>query len=193
MGRPKMLFPWKNTSVLGHVISSWSHMSAGQIAVVCAANDAAINVELDSLKFPRQNRIVNPDSSRGMFSSVQCVAGWSGGQASLTHWAIVLGDQPHLRPGTLEALINFAAQHPGKICQPAHQSHARHPVFLPKMEFMRLPGSNAGTLKEFLQSLSAQPALIELNDPGLELDLDIPADYEKALQLLPPSERNLSC
>ncbi len=185
MGRPKMLLPWKQTTVLGHLIGLWTRLPVMQIAVICAADDAAINVELDRLKFPLENRIVNPSPTGGMFSSVQCAARWPGWQTSLTHWAIALGDQPHLKSETLQALIDFAAQQPGRICQPSWRGHARHPVLLPGAAFQRLAGSKAETLKEFLQSMADELALIGINDPGLELDLDVPADYEIAFQRLP--------
>ena len=95
MGKPKLLLPWGRTSVLGHLIKQWKALGAKQIAVVCAPDDGAMRVELDRLGFPVQDRIINPAPDRGMFSSIQCAAQWSGWQAALTHWAIVLGDQPH--------------------------------------------------------------------------------------------------
>ncbi|HZQ47776.1 MAG TPA: nucleotidyltransferase family protein, partial [Verrucomicrobiae bacterium] len=177
MGRPKMLLPWGKTTILGHLIGLWTKLPANQIAIICAANDTAINDELDRLEFSRENRIVNPDPARGMFSSVQCAARWPGWHPSLTHWAIALGDQPHLQPGTLEALVGFAAQHPGRICQPARHDHPRHPVLLPETAFRKLADSNSETLKEFLQPLVVELSLVEVNDPGLELDIDVPADY----------------
>ena len=183
MGRPKMLLPWGETTVLGHLIALWSRLPAEQIAVVCAPADAAITAELDRLRFPVANRIVNPDPSRGMFSSIQCAARWPGWRAALTHWAIVLGDQPHLRPATLAALADFAFRHPGNICQPVRGGHARHPVVLPAEVFAALQDSNDETLKQFLKRKSANVRRVELDDPGLDLDLDCPADYEKALRL----------
>jgi len=183
MGRPKMLLPWGETTVLGHLIALWSRLPAEQIAVVCAPADAAITAELDRLQFPAANRIVNPDPGRGMFSSVQCAACWPGWSAALTHWAIILGDQPHLRPATLVTLADFATRHPGKICQPVRRGHPRHPVILPADAFAALKDSNGETLKQFLQRKSANVQLVELDDPGLDLDLDHPTDYEKALRL----------
>jgi CTP:molybdopterin cytidylyltransferase MocA len=96
-----------------------------------------------------------------------------------------LGDQPHLLPATLRALLDFARRKPENICQPGRAGRARHPVFLPKTAFQKLGGSKDATLKEFLDQMRAKVRLIELDDPGLDLDLDCPADYEKALRLSP--------
>jgi CTP:molybdopterin cytidylyltransferase MocA len=167
--------------VLGHLVAQWQGAGAGQTAIVCAAGDRAIELELDRLAFPAAHRIFNPAPERGMFSSIQCAAQWPAWQKALTHFAIVLGDQPHLRQTTLQALVRFTAAHPAQICQPSRAGRLRHPVFLPRAAFLDLAQSRAGHLKEFLASFHI--ALCELDDPGLDLDLDAPADYEKALAL----------
>ena len=282
MGRPKLLLPWGETSVLGHLIKQWHSLGAKQIAVVCAAGDNAIQAELDRLGFPArvshspprearagerrpfsqacsvvrgrpplqvsarigamdlgeqtdpspcplpfgrgegehptlgtrmevpgkrpgkwarsrpvtasehvvgakgtpaQDRIINPAPERGMFSSIQCAAQWPGWEAALTHWALVLGDQPHLRPQTLRQVLDFSASHPTKVCQPARRGHGRHPVLLPRTVFRQLARSTATTLKEFLVARSREAALCEADDPGIELDIDRPEDYAKAIEL----------
>ena len=180
MGRPKMLLPWAGTSVLGHLVAQWQAAGAGQVAIVCAAGDRAIQRELDRLAFAAAHRILNPAPERGMFSSIQCGARWPGWDSGLTHFGIVLGDQPHLRQATLAALAAFAAAHPAQVCQPSRAGRPRHPVFLPRSAFLGLGPSPAGQLKEFLAS--GDTAACELDDPGLDLDLDCPADYENALR-----------
>src|SRR5437868_3705961 len=76
MGQPKLLLPWGRTSVLGHLIEQWNRLGAEQLAVVSAADDAAIHAELERRGFPSKNRIYNPDPDRGMFSSIQSAANW---------------------------------------------------------------------------------------------------------------------
>lgn len=183
MGRPKMLLPWGATSVLGHLIGQWQTLGAAQIAVVCAVGDAAVPEELRHLGFPVDHCIVNPTPESGMFSSIQCAAHWLGWKPSLTNWAILLGDQPHLRPETLRALLEFAAARPEKICQPSRAGRPRHPVLLPAATFAQLKNSSAENLKQFLQTQAADLALCEMEDPGLDMDIDQPSDYERALQM----------
>jgi molybdenum cofactor cytidylyltransferase len=101
----------------------------------------------------------------------------------LTHWAISLGDQPLVRFDTLERLLAFATAHPREVCQPARAGRGRHPVWLPARVFARLPESDAADLKQFLVDQGAPPARCEIDDAGLDLDLDEPADYERALRL----------
>jgi molybdenum cofactor cytidylyltransferase len=183
MGRPKLLLPWNQTSVLGHLIEQWRTLEAEQIAVVCAPGDVAVRAELDRLSFAQENRIGNPAPERGMFSSIQCAAQWPGWQASLTHWAIVLGDQPHLQPNTLRRMLDSSAAHPARVCQPARRGHGRHPVLVPQRQFQQLAASTAATLKEFLAATPQGIALCEVDDPGLEVDIDRPEDYAKAVDL----------
>jgi len=189
MGKPKLLLPWGGTSVLGHLIGQWQALRAGQIAAVWATGDQAVGAELDRLDFPRVNRVVNPTPERGMFSSIQCAARWDGWHAELSHWVIVLGDQPHLRENTLRALIDFAGARSNQVCQPSRRGRPRHPVVVPKTIFAELEVSRAETLKEFLQTLPSGAALCEWDDPGLDFDVDTPADYEQALRLFLESRR----
>ena len=183
MGKPKLLLPWLGTSVLGHLIQQWRALRAKQITVVCAPANRAIQAELDRLGFPAENRIYNPTPERGMFGSIQCAARWPGWQTALTHWAIVLGDQPHLQPQTLRRVLDFSAAQPAKVCQPARHGQGRHPVLLPQTQFRQLAGSTAATLKEFLAARPREVTFCEVDDPGLEVDIDRPEDYHKALDM----------
>lgn len=184
MGRPKMLLPWGATSVIGHLIEQWQTLSAAQIAVVSAAGDQAIHAELDRVGFPAEARIANPSPGLGMFGSIRCAARWRQWKPNLTHWAVVLGDQPHLRSETLRALIEFVGAHPANICQPTYQGRRRHPVVLPAHSFRQLPECPETDLKQFLLGYAHEIELCPLDDPGLDLDMDRPEDYTLALGLV---------
>jgi CTP:molybdopterin cytidylyltransferase MocA len=148
---------------------------------VCAADDRTIDAELDRLSFSQENRIRNPNPHLGMFSSIVSAATWSGWQPSITHWIIVLGDQPHLLTDTLDKLLNFAQEHSRQVCQPVRNGKRRHPVVLPKTVFLSLAESQAADLKDFLAG--QEVAGCECDDPGLDLDIDRPEDYQRALAL----------
>ncbi|HVM51123.1 MAG TPA: nucleotidyltransferase family protein [Candidatus Acidoferrum sp.] len=190
MGAPKLLLPWGKTTVLGHVVGQWRGLGAKQVAVVCARGDTGIAAEMRRLGARAALRILNPAPDRGMFSSVRCAARWRGWLPGLTHWAIVLGDQPLVRADTLRELLAFSAARPEMICQPAHAGHGRHPVVLPRAALRALARSESPTLKAFLQARASDVAWFAADDPGLELDIDRPEDYARALELARNEELN---
>jgi molybdenum cofactor cytidylyltransferase len=179
MGRPKLLLPWGETSIIGHLLAQWRELEARQIAIVCRRADKPLAAELRRVGFPPRHRIVNPDPQRGMFSSIVCAARWKGWDASLTAWVIALGDQPHLRMETLRALLSFYRRHPQSICQPAFEGRRRHPVLLPRDAFLELRHTGASTLKDFLQQSTFPHMECPIKDSGLSRDLDFPKDYER--------------
>ena len=141
-----------------------------------------MEAELARLGVSKQDHIINHRAQEGMFSSVRCAAQWSGWSELTTHFVIALGDQPHLRRETLEALMDFATAHPDKICQPGREGHGLHPVVLPRKYFKKLVGTSAETLQgDLLQLIGAKNVeLMETDDAGADLDIDSPEDYEKA-------------
>ena len=177
MGRPKLLMPWRETTVIGQIIFTWRELRAAQIVVVMRPDDAMLSAELDRLGFPEGNRILNPRPDQGMFSSVLCAANWPGWQKEIAAWAIVLGDQPHLNQQGLQKLVAFEAQHLDKISQPAVGGRIGHPVILSQMAFDELKRTKAATLKEFLKLRTASCVQFEMADPGVLLDMDTPEDY----------------
>jgi CTP:molybdopterin cytidylyltransferase MocA len=181
MGQPKLVLPWCQTTIIGHLISIWREVGASVIAVVCSAANGPLQAELDRLGFPAAQRIINPDATRGMFSSVQCAAAWSGWGEAITHVGVALGDQPQIPRETLRRLLEFAAANPSSICQPSLEGRARHPIVLPRAILGRLARSDGPTLKDFLQSEQASRLLLETLEEALNIDLDTPNDYNKAL------------
>ena len=179
MGQPKLLLPWRGTTVIGHLLSQWQELGAAQIAVVLRADDQALAAELDRLDFSRQDRVVNLQPERGMFSSIVCAANWSGWQTNISNWAIVLGDQPHLQPTTLRQLLEFSAEHPAAICQPESGGKAGHPVIFPRLAMAELKNSPAPTLKDYLQLTPLLRGQCSVNDSGVSLDMDTPEDYKR--------------
>jgi molybdenum cofactor cytidylyltransferase len=182
MGRPKLLLPWSGTSIVGHLIQTWRSIGANRVCVVLAGDDADLSIELDRLGVLSADRILNPSPERGMFSSIQCASRWFASAERSAHGAIVLGDQPHLRLATVKSLVQHATEHPDDVCQPCYQGRSRHPVIIPAPLFARLAHSQANSLKEALAQ--CRVSLCACEDPGLDLDIDTPEDFQKAMLLV---------
>jgi len=178
MGRPKLLLPWRDTTVIGAILRQWRELGAAQITVVHRPNDASLAAEMDRLGLPAHARIENPQPERGMFSSIVCAANWPGWRTEISSWAVTLGDQPHLDSDTLRQLLAFHSAHAGAICQPEFGGHTRHPVILPRVAFALLKGPRAATLKDFLKQIAVPRVQCAMTDAGLALDMDTPEDYK---------------
>jgi molybdenum cofactor cytidylyltransferase len=183
MGQPKLLLPWGQTTVIDHLVQTWTQLGASQIATVCAIEANPLTAELDRIGLPTANRIVNPTPESGMFSSIQSAANWEGWNPELTHWVITLGDQPHLKVASLQTLLDFGARNLDRICQPMRGERRKHPVLLPKYFFHQLKDSNDGDLKIFLLQHASNLSGFESPDAGLDFDMDTPEDYERVKSL----------
>jgi molybdenum cofactor cytidylyltransferase len=183
MGEPKLLLPWNGTSVLGHLLNQWRCFNPQQIAVVMASGDKSIPRELEGLCADDVFRIVNHHPEQGMFSSIKAAASWQEWSPAITHWALSLGDQPQVRRQTLERLLMEGSKCPERICQPARNGRPRHPVLLPLQHLRQLASAPEENLKQFLAARSEARHVFESDDAGLDIDLDYPADLERAQAL----------
>lgn len=181
MGQPKLLLPWGHRSILSHLLEQWRVLGALQTTVVIGASQSPIAAELSRLSVREADRIINPDPSQGMFSSIQCAARWPGWKAELTHWVLSLGDQPHVHLDTLHHLLDVASLYPEKICQPARLGRPKHPILFPKSEFLELAHSSSPDLKSHLALRPNRRQWFDCEDAGLDFDIDQPADYQRAL------------
>jgi len=184
MGYPKPLLPWGGTTVIKYLLGQWKQLGSDQVVVVCAEANSAVSEELNRIGFPVTNRVINPVPERGMFSSIQYAARWRDWRTAMTHWAVTPGDQPQIQLPTLRRLIGFAAEHRERICQPRIRGRPRHPVILPRNLFLLLADACDQNLRQFLERHRHYQEWCEMDDPGLDLDIDTPADYDRALKLL---------
>jgi molybdenum cofactor cytidylyltransferase len=180
MGRPKLALPWGETTIIGHLISTWRQLKVDQIAVVCASENEPVHAALDRIAFPASQRIINPVPLRGMFSSIQSAAAWAGWNEQISHFVIALGDQPGISATSLQAQLDFAVRHPNVVCQPMHEGRRCHPVVLPRSVFEQVTRSEKETFREFLEPFKR--ACVQLDDKQLADDIDRPEDYERAIE-----------
>ena len=177
MGRQKLLLPWYDSTVLGHLITVYRALPTSQIAAVCTKGDSAVEAELERNAVPARNRIENPIASPEMYSSVLCAMRWSGWFDRITHLAIVLGDQPQIKPATILELTQFSRKNPEHICQPRYKRKRRHPVILPLSTARSIASRKFSHLKEALNAYRHLLLSFPSQDTGLQKDIDTPQDY----------------
>lgn len=186
MGRPKSLLPWGDASIMGHLVALYAGL-VEQVVVVCRPGDEPLNRELDRLALPPSHRIPNPETGSDMFASVRLALGWTGWNRDLTHLLLALGDQPQIEPATITRLLDAARTAPDRIIQPFQAGRRRHPVILPVPLARSIAlDSRFTTLRDALNEYRDKITPLPVNDPGLDTDLDSPADYQTAVKRFAP-------
>ena len=108
---------------------------------------------------------VNLDPERGMLSSLR--AGLDA-LPPVTGVLVFPVDHPHVRPGTVRALLRAFAAHPSAGVKPSCEGRGGHPVVLPWALAGSLPaGDVPGGMGEALRQAGARIAHLPVDDPGV--------------------------
>ena len=175
-GGKKLLTPIAGEPLLDHTIRSLLDGGVTEVIVVVSA-DARRELARDitAMNDARVRVLENADPSRGMFSSVQIGVAGAVGDAVL----ILPGDMPYVRPETVRALI-AAYRERAAIVSPRHQGKRGHPVVMP----LSLRDEIAATaptanLHDVIHHHQDERVDLEVEDAGVNRDVDIPADLER--------------
>jgi molybdenum cofactor cytidylyltransferase len=179
MGRCKLLLPWRDKTILTHLLDQWRNTGAAQIAPVIDPSNQPLREALAHAGFSRSDWIENSSPQLGMFSSLQEASRWTGWLRTLTHFAICLGDQPHIQMSTLRLLLDAARKNPTRICQPALHGRAAHPIILPASNFRELAQHNSPNLRAYVRTRETLRLRLPVEDPGVSEDLNTPEDYTR--------------
>lgn len=125
--------------------------------------------------------IVNPNFSEGMFSSVNA------GVKSLTHeilgFFLLPVDNPIVNRDTLEALQNTFYSTKYGIIYPSYQGQRGHPPLISSRYSNEVQAWNQpGGMRALLEQYEHDAINIEVDDPGILLDMDTLEDYHKMLK-----------
>lgn len=120
----------------------------------------------------RINVVTSAHADQGMSQSlIEGVRANSNADA----WMIALGDMPYLKETTIVALKN--ASSPDSIVQPIYLARPGNPVAFGRdfySELIAVEGDKGG--RHLIQKHQSQLIKIEVDDPGIHLDIDRPSD-----------------
>lgn len=165
----KLLANVDGEPMLGRTIRSLLDGGVDRVVVVTAPGAALGSVAI--LSDSRVTTIVNPDPSRGMFSSIQAGMAAADGDPIL----VLPGDMPFVRAETVAAVL--AASRLGEIVSPRHGAKRGHPVALPgRLRSEILKADAASTLSAALEPFLADRLELDVDDPGIVRDVDTKQD-----------------
>ncbi|MCS6831290.1 MAG: nucleotidyltransferase family protein [Armatimonadota bacterium] len=123
MGRPKMLLPFGDSTVIETVVGNVTASQVAHTVVVLGYEWTKIYALIEHLPV---EVIVNPRPERGMISSVQ----WALAQMnqSVDGVLFALGDQPLIPTSVHDTVIDAFRYHPNSIIVPTYEGKRGHPV-----------------------------------------------------------------
>jgi molybdenum cofactor cytidylyltransferase len=184
MGRAKQLLPLGGATILAHTLENVRSAAPEEIVLVLGASAEAIRRQLPPPLVEALKITVNHAYAQGMASSLR--EGLSAVDPRNNAALIILGDQPFLQPQTLRQIIDGYRAARARIVIPAYRGTRGNPVLLDRSLFseaMALQG-DTGCRAIFSNHLEAI-LKVEVEDPGILLDIDTQDDYDRLKQLSP--------
>lgn len=192
MQRPKLLLPWKTSTVIAAVVRSWLSTPIDRLLIVCRASDAPLLEHLEELRASHGQRleIIRLDPPpREMKASIAAaiqhltreVASCDPQDLPADYLAIAPGDLPRLPAAVISRLLEQIPT--DAVVQPSIAGRLRHPVLLPwsvARQILKLDASE--TLATLVQRASCKAVPCDdLASPRDFADLDTPEAYQQLL------------
>jgi molybdenum cofactor cytidylyltransferase len=112
--------------------------------------------------------VVNPNADGGMGTSLACGVA----AAEANGWVIALADMPAIRPATIQAVAEAIAAG-AELAAPVFHGERGHPIGFARRfraALTALDGDRGG--RDILAQYSKELRLIEVEDPGVLVDID---------------------
>jgi CTP:molybdopterin cytidylyltransferase MocA len=171
-GGKKLLALIEGEPLLDRTIAALLDGGVDQIIVVVGPDADELQRDVNAFSDPRVWPVVNPDPSRGMFSSLQ--AGMSEAQGDAL--VVLPADMPFVQGSTVRLLLaTFAAK--SAIVSPRSNGKRGHPVILPPA--LRDEIRSADALLTLHDILKRHPDIrvdVDVEDRGVVRDVDRPED-----------------
>lgn len=185
MGQSKALLPWLGSTLLEFQLDSLLASGVEEVVVVLGHEAERLRPLIEAK--PSVRTALNTNYRSGRSSSV--IAGVSA-LSSATDAVLILGvDQPR-EPILLKKLIQAHKQDKALITIPTYRRKRGHPpIFSKKLfqEILSISEKKAG-LEEVVHRHVQDVHEMEVEHPSVLLDLNSPAEYEKALLFLTDNE-----
>ncbi len=176
MGRPKMVLPWGETTVIGKVISTLRQAEVDQIIVVTGGARRLVEDALMGLPI---RLVYNPNYANGeMLTSLQ--EGLKALPAEIQVALVVLGDQPQIEAQVVGAVIKAYERDRNSLVIPSFQMKRGHPWLVDRVLWDEIIGMDAQkTMRDFLNRDPERIRYVDVETPSIFLDLDTPEEYQE--------------
>jgi molybdenum cofactor cytidylyltransferase len=176
LGRPKQTLPFRDTTLLGHVLRETEASSLARVILVVggAADEALVAIE------PRRAEVVRNDSyGTGCASSLLAGLDAAGDEAEAV--MLVLGDMPGVGPALIDEVAGAWEERRPWAAVTSYRGELGHPFVFARAAFPDLRGLHGD--KAVWKLIERHPDRVERIgvDRPLPRDVDTWEDYEAAL------------
>jgi molybdenum cofactor cytidylyltransferase len=182
MGRPKLLLPYGEHTVVEQVVSVLLSSPADEVLVVTGHEREAVERALAGWPV---RAVFNPDYAAGeMLSSVQVGLGAASAESRAALLAV--GDMPAVEAGVVAQLVAAYAGSSSDdyVYIPSYHMRAGHPVLVPRPYWPAILALPRGaSLRSVWRAEGSRIHWVTVDTSSVLRDMDTPADYERELRL----------
>jgi molybdenum cofactor cytidylyltransferase len=186
MSSPKALLPFGDETFASSIARKVAACGIPFIYLIAGSHHQQIRENL-----PRSlgvDVIFNMRFKEGQISSLkEGVRNLPTGSTEVLVWPV---DQPLVRKETVQQLVDTFHQHRKHLTIPVREGKRGHPVIYDLVAIHTIMGlSSSHTAKEVQTTFENETSLVEVNDPGILIDIDTPEDYRDYIIGVGPSSR----
>jgi molybdenum cofactor cytidylyltransferase len=180
MGSPKMLLPFKGSTMLECVIANVIKSDVDEIIVVLGAEKEAL-IQLTG-KWQIEC-CYNENYKEGMLSSVQC--GFKNLPSSCKACLVFQGDQPLITSDTINTVINAYLSSEKGIVIPVYNNKRGHPILIDMKYRKDIDKLNRDKgLRSLTFKFPSDVLEVDSDEPGILRDFDTYDQYTKGINLI---------
>ncbi len=178
MGKPKLLLPFGEKTMIETVIDRVIQSRAEKILVVLGSNGEKIEKKIGNLPLEIS---VNPDFKEGMLSSVQ--HGFNALPEDAQAVLIFLGDQPSIPSKVIDRVIDVFRETGKGIVLPVYKGERGHPVLIDMKYRHEVKNLNPEVgLRELVYGRPEDILEVDVDDAGILRDINDIEDYRREIQ-----------
>lgn len=180
MGQPKLLLPWQGSTVVEHLLAALAHPRVVARCVVCRQSDGELAGVVERAGGVVIQPAVDPPEMKDSVLAALDEIERQWRPTPEEGWVLSPADQPLLPPGILNPLVTAWDAGSAEVLIPRHAGRKGHPVvfrwgLLPEIRNLR-PDEG---LNAIVRHPSRSVEFVDLDAPGILVDLDTPEDYAR--------------
>ena len=185
MGRPKLLLPYGDKTIIETVVQNVVSSRADRVVVVLGGHRREIEAKIRGFAV---KKVINRRYQEGMLSSVR--RGLSALPSSARAAVFILADQPDVSSSLIDSVIEAYRREKKGIVLPVYRKKRGHPLLIDlkyRREIVALcPDIGLrGLLREHRDDIFE----VRVSSPAVLRDIDDPDDYGRALGSIRGQER----